>query len=154
MKLSGLLTSFLIKIDLESTKKDDVIKELVQFLADQHGLDNTDILLERVISRETKMTTGIGSGIAVPHAKSSLVDKMVMVCGLSREGIEYHSIDNEKVKLFFLMISPSNITGPHIQTLANISRIMSNEELREGLKNAPNAEVFIDILKKGEEDIK
>jgi fructose-specific phosphotransferase system IIA component len=153
MKLSSLLTSSLIKIGVEATEKNQAITELVQFLVDQHHLENFDVLLEKVMSRENKMTTGIGSGIAVPHAKSSLVDKMVMVCGVSYKGVKYESVDSEEVKLLFLMISPSNITGPHIQTLANISRIMGNEELREGLKNAPNAEVFLDILVKGEEHL-
>ncbi len=153
MKISKLLTSSLIKVDMDARTKDEAIRELVKFLTDQHGLDHYDVFIEKVMEREQKMTTCIGSGIAVPHAKSSLVNKMVMVCGLSRYGVEYDSVDKDKVKLFFLMISPANITGPHIQTLASISRIMSDEDLREGLKNAPDGATFIDIMIKGEERI-
>jgi len=153
MKLSSLLTPSLVKINLTAEDKPSVIEELVQFLVDQNSMENMDILLEKVNTREKKMTTGIGAGIAVPHAKSSLVDKMLLVCGISQKGIDFESVDKRPVNLFFLIISPSNVTGPHIQTLANISRITSSEELGQALINAPNAESFLDILTKGEEQI-
>ena len=79
------------------------------------------------------MSTGIGKGVAIPHGKCKAVDKLVGVLGIKKEGVDFQSLDEQPVYLFFLLVSPLNVSGPHIRALAHISRLLRHDNLRKRL---------------------
>lgn len=150
MRLSKILTSKSIQIPLKSTTKDEVLKELTKILVESHEMINMEEILEKVVTREKKMSTGIGYGVAVPHAKHDGIKDIKMAFGVSKQGIPFDAIDDELVYIIFIMISPANTAGLHIQTLSAISRLMSYEDMRSRIKSANNAEELLEIISEGE----
>lgn len=150
MRLTRLLSAKCIQIPMDAVTKDEALREAVHLLAESHGLEQEEEIAEKVFAREKKMSTGIGYGVAVPHAKYDKIQDIKIAVCVSREGIPFEAIDDEPVYLVFIMISPTNTAGPHIQTLSAVSRLMSYEEMRSRLKAAPDAESFLEILAEGE----
>ncbi|MCX5801719.1 MAG: PTS sugar transporter subunit IIA [Candidatus Eisenbacteria bacterium] len=150
MKLSELLNEKAISTSLKSTTKDEVIEELVSLLEKAHGLKSGGEILKQVTEREAMMSTGIGFGVAIPHGKAKSIDSLVASCGLSPKGIEFQSVDGEAVRLFILLVSPEALRGPHVRALANISRLLKEESVREHLKKCAGAQEFLEVLKQAE----
>jgi mannitol/fructose-specific phosphotransferase system IIA component (Ntr-type) len=101
------------------------------------------VALEAVMEREQTRSTGIGSGIAIPHGKCAAVDELVMAVGIAAEPIDFASIDNKPVNIIVLLISPLDKTGPHIQALARISRLLLDEQFKTKLEKASSpADVY------------
>ena len=125
---------------MEGKDKDSVITELVDVLADNKLLGDRDVVLEAVFTREQTRSTGIGSGIAIPHGKCSGVNELVMAIGIAAEPVDFDSIDQKPVSIIILLASPIDRTGPHIQALARISRLMLDEEFRGKLEKAGSPE--------------
>lgn len=140
MRLTGILRTDCVKIPLVATDKQAAIYELVDLLADGEGLDGHDELREAVWKREQTRTTGIGHGIAIPHGKISGCDRLCMAVGKADPPIEFGAIDDKPVELIFLLASPVDQTGPHIQALAQISRILTDGEFRIAMRAAESAE--------------
>jgi PTS system nitrogen regulatory IIA component len=151
MHLSQLLNPQSIDVQLRSKTKREAIAELVALLERSHGLSSGGEILDRVLKREAMMSTGIGNGIAIPHGKARAVDRLVAACAVSRSGVEYDSVDGEPATLFILLVSPEDVGGPHVKVLANISRLLKDENVRESLKRAESSEAFLAQLKEFEE---
>jgi PTS system nitrogen regulatory IIA component len=96
------------------------------------------------------MSTGIGNGIAIPHGKARAVDRLVAACGVSRGGVDFEAVDGEAATLFILLVSPEDVGGPHVKVLANISRLLKEESVRESLKRADSPESFFSLLREAE----
>jgi fructose-specific phosphotransferase system IIA component len=150
MVLTQILGPACIKVPLAGRDKESVITELVDIL-DANGLlvDKNDVL-QAVLSRENTRSTGIGSGIAIPHGKCKGVEDLVMAIGISRQGVDFQSIDNKPVHIIVLLASPTDRTGPHIQALARISRLMLDEEFKNKLQNASSARELYDLINEKE----
>jgi len=151
MHLSQLLNPQSIDVQLRSKTKREAIAELVALLEKSHGVSSGGEILDRVLKREAMMSTGIGNGIAIPHGKARAVDRLVAACAVSRVGVEYDSVDGEPATLFILLVSPEDVGGPHVKVLANISRLLKDENVRESLKRAESPEAFLAQLKEFEE---
>jgi fructose-specific phosphotransferase system IIA component len=151
MHLSQLLNPLSIDVNLRSRTKREAIAELVALLEKSHGLSSGGEILDRVLKREAMMSTGIGNGIAIPHGKARAVDRLVAACAVSRTGVDYDSVDGEPATLFILLVSPEDVGGPHVKVLANISRLLKDENVRESLKRAESPEAFLAQLKEFEE---
>lgn len=151
MHLSQLLNPQSIDVQLRSKTKREAIAELVALLEKSHGLSSGGEILDRVLKREAMMSTGIGNGIAIPHGKARAVDRLVAACAVSRTGVDYDSVDGEPATLFILLVSPEDVGGPHVKVLANISRLLKDENVRESLKRAESPEAFLAQLKEFEE---
>jgi len=151
MHLSQLLNPQSIDVQLRSKTKREAIAELVALLEKSHGLSSGGEILDRVLKREAMMSTGIGNGIAIPHGKARAVDRLVAACAVSRSGVEYDSVDGEPATLFILLVSPEDVGGPHVKVLANISRLLKDENVRESLKRAESPEAFLSQLREFEE---
>ena len=104
------------------------------------------------MSREHTRSTGIGSGIAIPHGKCKGVKNLVMATGISRGGIDFQSIDSKPVYIVVLLVSPIDKTGPHIQALARISRLMLDENFRNNLQNSKSAEELYGLINEKESE--
>ena len=140
MILTQILQPACIQVPLEGKDKKAVIAELVDLLdANKLVLDKSAVL-DAVLMREQTQSTGIGSGLAIPHGKCKAVDKLVMAIGIAQKPIDFASIDKKPVTIVILLVSPADQTGPHIQALARISRIMLDEQFRQKLEKAASAE--------------
>ena len=152
MNLTEILQPACVKAPLNGKDKNSVITELVDLLDANGLLLDRDAALEAVLARERTRSTGIGSGLAIPHGKCNAVKELVMAIGIAREPIDFASVDGKGVKIIILLVSPANQTGPHIQALAKISKLMLDEKFREGLESAESAEKVYELLgdKEGE----
>ena len=99
------------------------------------------------------MSTGIGDGIAIPHGKSAAVTELVAAMGTQRRGVDFDALDGEPAFVFFLLVSPANVSGPHIKALARISRLLKNDAFKKKLIEANSAEEIIAIIEVAERDI-
>lgn len=151
MHLSQLLNPQAVNVQLQSKTKREVIAEIVAICEKAHGIDSGGEVLDRVLKREAMMSTGIGNGIAIPHGKARAVDRLVAACGVSRSGIDFESVDGEPASLFILLVSPEDVGGPHVKVLANISRLLKEENVRETLKQSESSESFLAHLREFEE---
>ncbi len=146
MILTQILQPTCVKAPLDGKDKDSVITELVDLLAENNLLVDRDVVLEAVFTREQTRSTGIGSGIAIPHGKCNGVEELVMAVGIASEPVNFDSIDQKPVSIVILLASPADRTGPHIQALARISRLMLDDEFRTKLENATSPEEVYQLI--------
>lgn len=152
MKFSDFVSTKSICSELESTDKESVISELVDSLlgaGDIKEADRDDII-KAIMKREELGSTGIGRGVAVPHTKHPSVSKLVGTVGVSTEGVEFDSLDGEKVQLFFLLVSPPDRPGDHLRALENISRQLRDETFCRFLKQSKTAEDIMQLLEEAD----
>ena len=140
MRLTDILQPGCVKVPLESQSKEEAIYELVELLCKQAGIAKPEQLKQAVWERESTRTTGIGHGIAIPHGKSDNVDALRMAIGRTAQPVEFGAIDNKPVDLILLLASPADQTGPHIQALAKISRMLTDEAFRTVMRQAATGE--------------
>jgi len=152
MILTQILQPTCVKVPLEGKDKQSVITELVDLLDTRGSLLDRNVVLEAVLAREQTRSTGIGSGIAIPHGKCKAVKELVMAIGVAGKGIDFASVDGKPVTIIFLLVSPSDQTGPHIQALARISRLMLDEQFKQGLEKATSADEVYELLNNKENE--
>jgi len=152
MILTQILQPACIKVPLEGKDKNSVITELVDLLDANGLLLDRNPALEAVLVREQTKSTGIGSGIAIPHGKCKAVKELVMAIGIAHEPIDFESVDGKPVTIVILLVSPTDQTGPHIQALARISRLMLDEQFRQSLEKASSAEEVYELLNNKENE--
>ncbi len=140
MDLSQAIDIKNVIVALSGSDKASVISQLVKALVESGKISNFHDIYEQVMERERVRSTGVGKGFAIPHCKTSAVDKVHIAFGICVEAIPFDSIDGEPVKLIALLISPSSQTGAHIQALAGISRIITSVGVREKLYEINNPE--------------
>jgi fructose-specific phosphotransferase system IIA component len=151
MKISQILNEDFIILNIKGEDKDEVLAELVEVL-DQNGkIKDKEHFLQAVLEREKLGTTGIGKGIAIPHAKTKSVKEIAIVFARSKEGIDFDSLDDKSVNLIFLLAAPLNIGGVYLKTLAGLSRILRSDEYREKLINFKTKKEILDFIKEVEE---
>lgn len=152
MLLTQILKQNCIKVPLEGKDKESVITELVELLDANGMLLDKDVVLDAVFTRERTRSTGIGSGIAIPHGKCKAVKELVMALGIANEGIDFASVDGKPVTIVILLVSPADQTGPHIQALARISKLMLDEQFRQSLEKATSSNELYELLNKKENE--
>jgi nitrogen PTS system EIIA component len=151
MKILDVLHNDAIIEDLKSADKKGVLKEMVVPVAKIAGIAE-DSLLSILLEREHLGSTGIGGGIGIPHGKFKGLDSLVLGFGLSRQGIDFESIDGSPTHIFFMLITPEDSAGLHLKVLARISRILKNEPFKERLLNAADRDEIISIIAAEDED--
>jgi mannitol/fructose-specific phosphotransferase system IIA component (Ntr-type) len=150
MRLSELLNEQSISLSLNARDKEASIKELVQLLESSHGVNTRGEILSKVLQRESMMSTGIGNGVAIPHGKTRLLDHLLAACGVSPAGVDFDTMDGEPATLFILLVSPESLRGPHVKALANVSRLLKEESVRNALRSASTPADFLRVLKEAE----
>jgi fructose-specific phosphotransferase system IIA component len=150
MRLTEILQRDCLKVPLAGIDKESAIAELVDLLDAAGVLQDRDAVLQAVLTREKTRSTGIGSGIAIPHGKCGAVKELVMAIGITKEPIDFQSVDENPVKIILLLVSPADQTGPHIQALARISRVMLDDNFKMKLENAKSVEEAEQLLKEKE----
>jgi fructose-specific phosphotransferase system IIA component len=135
-----------VKVPFAGSDKQSVIKELVDLLDAGKLLLDKNVALQAVLNREQVRSTGIGSGIAIPHGKCNAVKELVVSMGIASQSIDFDSVDGKPVSIVILLLSPLDQTGPHIQALARISRLMLDESFRIKLQKASSANEVCEIF--------
>ena len=153
MILTQILQPNCVKVPVESKDKEAVITELVDLLDANGLLLDRDVALDAVLTRERTRSTGTGAGIAIPHGKCNAVKELVMAIGIAHEPIEFESVDGKPVTILILLVSPANQTGPHIQALASISRLMLNAEFKQKLEQAASTDEVYELLNNTENGV-
>lgn len=148
MKISDFLCLDAISSDLKSSTKEEVISELVDLLVNVGAIEkkNKKKIIEVLLAREALGSTAIGQGIAIPHAKCDVMDKLVGCLGVSKKGINFDSLDGEPAFIFFLLVAPVDSSGPHLKALARISRLLKDRFIRDSLKNAKDEKIILKIV--------
>jgi len=154
MKFADFITTTAIKAELEASTKEGVIEEMVQSLLEAGEIDaeQRDDIVAAIMKREELGSTGIGRGVAVPHTKHPSVQKLVGTVGVSEAGVDFDSLDGERVQLFFLLISPPERPGDHLRALENISRQLRDETFCRFLKQSKSAEDIHQLLQEADDN--
>ena len=139
-----------INLNLESKTKNTVIRELYNNLKKTNLIKDKELGLNDIFAREEMGSTGIGKKIALPHAKTKAVDELIATFGISRNGIDYESLDNENVNIFFMFLCPEDKTQEYLKVLARISRLIRDDKFIDKLlKSESNGEI-IEIIRDAE----
>ena len=148
MKFADFISTEAIQSQLTADDKESVIRELVGALVKANKISAADSedIVKAIIKREELGSTGIGRGVAVPHTKHPSVDKLVGTVGVSPDGVDFDSLDGEKVQLLFLLVSPPDRPGDHLRALENISRQLRDDMFCKFLKQSKTSDDIGQLL--------
>lgn len=154
MKITDLIKAKAISADLKGMSKEEVIKELVDLLINTNGLEkkHKNKVFEVLMAREALGSTAIGQGIAIPHGKCDCVKNIVGCLGVSKDGINFDSLDGEPAHIFFLLLAPVDSAGPHLKALARISRLLKDKFIRDSLRSVGDEKSILQIIQ--QEDVR
>ena len=146
MRIVDLLNENVVRTNLPGTTKAEIINAMIDVAASQERVLDKERVREAIFEREKIMSTGVGAGFAIPHAKSDAVSDIVAAFAVTAQPIDYQSLDDQPVRIVFLLIGRENMVGPHIKLLSRISRLMNNEEFRKHLLEASTPSDILEIF--------
>lgn len=146
MMLKETLTIDLVTTDLPGRDKNEVIKSLLDLICKSGRVKDPERALRDVIEHEEGMSTGMENGIAIPHAKTDAVDELVACIGVTKRKIDFENLDRKPSQIFIMTLSPRGGTGPHVQFLAEISKLLKDAKMRKRIVKAKNDRELLDIL--------
>ncbi|GAC89888.1 PTS system fructose-specific transporter subunit IIABC [Anoxybacillus flavithermus NBRC 109594] len=150
MRITDLLTEDTIVLDLKARTKKEVIEELANVLDKSGKLYDRQTFIEAIFAREAQSTTGIGEGIAIPHAKTKAVRTPAVVFGRSKEGIDYDALDGKRSHLFFMIAAPEGANDTHLETLSRLSTLLMDTSFRSEIENASSKQQIIQTIQEKE----
>lgn len=150
MLLSELLTPERVRVPLQAASKEALLEELVNVLHQAGAVGDAPGVLRAVREREQVLSTGVGSGVAIPHGKHEGVQALAMAAGVTREPVEFESLDGQPVRLVFLLVGPDAAAGQHVKALSRISRLVRRDGFRDRLAGARSADEFMALLTEAE----
>ncbi|MTT31335.1 PTS fructose transporter subunit IIC [Terrilactibacillus sp. BCM23-1] len=136
MKITDLMIPSVMIMDMKASTKEEAIDELIASLNNQGRINDPALFKDMILKRELESSTGIGDGIAMPHAKTKAVNEATVVFGRSRKGVDYEALDGQPSHLFFMIAAPEGAANVHLQTLAALSRLLIDQPFVEQVKNA------------------
>ncbi|MDA3801393.1 fructose-specific PTS transporter subunit EIIC [Lactobacillus delbrueckii] len=152
MRIKDILSPESMIMDLQATTKDEAINEMADLEVATGIVNNKEKFVESIWAREKESTTGIGGGIAMPHARNKYINKARVLFAKSEKGVDYDSLDQQPVHLFFMITAPAGADNTHLQALAKLSSLLINPDLVEKLKAAKTADEVIDLFSQAEAD--
>ncbi|TYS60867.1 PTS fructose transporter subunit IIA [Sutcliffiella horikoshii] len=153
MKITDLLTKDTVTLQLKSSNKSDVIKELIDSLDGAGKLADKKKYEEAILAREAQSTTGIGEGIAIPHAKTDAVETPAIAFGVAKDGVDYESLDGQPSQLFFMIAASAGANNEHLETLSRLSSMLMDSEFRNALLAASSKEEVIRLIDNKEKEL-
>ena len=150
--LNKMLTEDCINLNLKGKTKSEIIDEMVDLLYSAGKLNDKEEYKKEILKREAQSSTGLEEGIAIPHAKTSAVKIPSIAFGLSKEGVDYESLDGEPSKLFFMIAAPANASDTHIEVLSKLTTMLLDDTIREKLLNVTSAKEVLEILGQAKEE--
>ncbi len=147
MALIDLIEEAVIKAPMAATTKEEAVRELVETLFAAGKIVDKNTAINAILDREAKGSTGLEDGIAVPHGKTLAARELTVAIGISPKGIEFGSMDGKPTRLFFLLLAPPDVTGPHIAALADIARLSRSKALCSALMECRSPGEVLKLLK-------
>jgi PTS system fructose-specific IIC component len=154
MKITDLLDSRSININGTPSSKEDAINQMVELMSKSGKITNKEEYKQKVLAREAEGSTGIGEGIAIPHAKCDAVSKPGLAAMVVKGGVDFDSLDGEPVSLIFLIAAPNTKENVHLDVLGKLSVMMMDEDFSEKLRNAKSVDEFLQIIDDADEESK
>ncbi len=146
MNIRKVISKESVCVSLKARDKQGIIEELLDLIVRTGKVDDRKAVLKAILEREKKMSTGMHHGLAIPHGKTDTVDTLLGAVGIVPDGVDFDSQDGEPTRIFILTVSPINRSGPHIQFLAEISRMMNRQDIRNELLAASDEDEMYTIL--------
>jgi len=147
MKLSNLMREDLICLNLRVDNKKDGINKIVDLLAKAKGVTDRDKFLRSIMEREKLASTGVGEGVAIPHARTEATQEVVIAFARSEEGIDFDSLDKEPVHLIFMIAAPEKPAESYLKALARISRLLGKKLFKDSLREAKSPQEVMEVIK-------
>jgi fructose-specific phosphotransferase system IIA component len=151
MKIIDILNESVVRTNLPGSSKEEVINAMIDLAGTQKQVVDKERMRTAILEREKIMSTGVGSGFAIPHGKTDAVSDIVAAFAVTALPIDYQSLDDQPVRLVFLLVGRDNMVGPHIKLLSRISRLMNKEDFRKQLLEAEAPKEVLEIFRKEEE---
>jgi len=143
MNLKKILSPDTVWVDLKANTKEGIIEEMVDRLLAAGKIKDRAAVLEAILHREAKMSTGMQNGIAIPHGRTDSVETLTAAVGINKKGVDFDALDGKPSTIFIMTLSPVRRAGPHMQFLAEVSRLLTQPEAREKLLSAhTHAEIY------------
>lgn len=152
MKISDILSTDVIAVNLDVADKDDAIRKVIELAAKSNKILDKEKVSKTIFEREKLVSTGVGKGFAIPHGKTDSISDVVAAFAITKEPIDFDSIDGEPVRFIFMLIGKENLLNTHIKLLSRISRLMNKDEFRERLLEAVSPEEVLSIFKEEEKN--
>lgn len=150
MKITDVLNESVVRTKLAGTTKDEIINAMIELAATSPKVVDKERMRGAILEREKIMSTGVGSGFAIPHGKTDAVSDIVAAFAVTAQPIDYQSLDDQPVRIVFLLVGRENMVGPHIKLLSRISRLMNKEEFRKRLLEAEEPTEVLQLFKQEE----
>jgi len=150
MKITDILTEQVVRTQLEGTSKEEILNAVIDLASTSDKVLDKEKVRTAIFEREKIMSTGVGSGFAIPHGKTEAVADIVGAFAVTAQPIDYQSLDEQPVRIVFLLVGRDNMVGPHIKLLSRISRLMNKEEFRNKLLGASSPAAVLEIFKEEE----
>ena len=145
--LTEVMKESLVITQLKSRNKEDLIREMASGFKQAGVVKDENKFVEAINEREQIESTGIGSGVAIPHARTDAVEGLAVAFGRSSEGVDFDSLDSKPAHLFFMIACSENITKGHLQVLARIARLCKNEKMKDALMKARDSKEVMGFIK-------
>jgi len=150
MKITDILTEQFVRTNLAGTTKDEVLNAMIEIASASDRVTDKEKVRNAILEREKIMSTGVGSGFAIPHGKTDAISDIVGAFAVTAQPIDYKSLDEQPVRIIFLLVGRDNMVGPHIKLLSRISRLMNKEDFRKKLLEAPSPHEVLELFKQEE----
>lgn len=151
MKIIDILNESVVRTNLAGSTKEEIINAMIDLVGTQKQVTDKERMRAAILEREKIMSTGVGSGFAIPHGKTDAVSDIVAAFAVTAQPIDYQSLDDQPVRLVFLLVGRDNMVGPHIKLLSRISRLMNKEDFRKQLLETETPKEILEIFRKEEE---
>ena len=138
-----------ILLDLKSDTKNGVLEEMIDLFIAAGKIQDRKGVLKAILEREKKMSTGMQNGIAIPHAKTDQIENLIAALAIKKDGIDFGALNKQPSKIFIMTLSPTKRAGPHIQFLAEVSRLLNEPDIRDRVLNATSKDEIIEFLGHG-----
>ncbi len=153
LEIHDLLSPQTVRVGLSGSTKAEVLNNVIDLLDGHPAVRDPDAVRNAIMSRENIMSTGVGKGLALPHAKTPAVTESVAAFAVTSEPVDFGSIDNAPVRLIFLLVGTEAAKSEHIKILSRVSRLMNRERFRERLLNVKEGDEVLEIFERGETDL-
>ena len=153
MRIIDLLSKNSINLNLEADSKKEAINQLVELMGASGNISDYELYKQKIVEREEQSTTGIGEGIAIPHAKTKAVKKATLVAAVSPKGIDYESLDKKATHLFFMIAAPEGANNTHLEVLSRLSTFLMDEKFRHLLIEATSVDQFLTLIDEKEKEV-
>jgi fructose-specific phosphotransferase system IIA component len=151
MRITDILNENVVRTNLPGATKADVLNAMVDLAATQGDkVIDKEKMREAIFEREAIMSTGVGSGFAIPHGKTDAVTDIVGAFAVTQQPVDYQALDEQPVRIVFLLVGRDNMVGPHIKLLSRISRLMNREEFRHRLLAATSGQEILETFRQEE----